>query len=173
MKIIFIIISIFITSNVYSTEQKPDLLIIDKDTIYLKSFPLEKLDFKNSPFNYGEHSFRSTDCWRGYQAIWTIENDSLYLIDIIRDDSTKVRLDIQKYFQENGYEYKIKDGKILADWYTARFEDFFMTFKPMYHSYNDKTSIFESYRPRKKKILVIIQDGIIIENRIKNDISQK
>ena len=60
-------------STVLSTEQTPDRLIIGKDTIYLKSFPLEQLRTKNKfsepPFYYyGKYSFPSTGCYRGYIA---------------------------------------------------------------------------------------------------------
>ena len=167
--ILTVTISIITVLNGFSTEQIPDLLIIDNDTIYLKSFPLEKLEFKNPPFKYGEYPFSSTACWRGYQAVWTIENDSLFLIAFIRDDSTKTRLDIEKYFRENNYEYKKKDGKILADWYSANLEDYFKTFNPRYHGYNNKVYLFDPTRKsKKKKILMIIKSGRIIENKIKN-----
>ena len=50
-KLITIIIFSTITCNCFSTEQLADLLIIGKDTVYLKSFPLEMLEFEKSLFH--------------------------------------------------------------------------------------------------------------------------
>jgi len=57
MKIIVIFSAILFLSTTYSfaTEQFPDILIIENDTLYLKSFPLEELRLKeklrNRPLN--------------------------------------------------------------------------------------------------------------------------
>ena len=169
MQKIILTISLIIiaVSHLFSTEQKPDLLILGKDTIYLQSFPLEKLEFKIPPFKYGDYPFHTTGCWRGYQAVWTIENDKLYLVEIIRDDSSNQRLNIEKYFADNGYSPKIENGKILADWYTANLEDYFKTFNPQFHGYNDKKCLFESYRPKEKRRLIKIESGVVVENKMK------
>ncbi len=79
--------------HLFASPQVPDYIIFRGDTIatynlileqYLQGqekTPSEKLfglSFRNS-LN-GEFSF---NCWRGYQAIYKIENDSLFLMDII------------------------------------------------------------------------------------------
>jgi len=164
LTILFIIISF---ADAFSTGQIPDLLILGKDTIYLQSFPLETLNLKIRPFKYENHSFHTTGCWRGYQAVWTIENSKLYLVEIIRDDSSKQRLNIKTYLADNGYSPKIENGKILADWYTANLEDYFKTFNRQFEGYNDKKCLFESHSPKKKKRLIRIESGIVIENKMK------
>ena len=68
----------------YSTAQVPDLLIYNGDTLMLFSNPLEFFynETNPKPVTFVETNCSSTACWRGYQATWLIENDSLYLIKI-------------------------------------------------------------------------------------------
>jgi len=97
-RFLLVIAAIFLTfSTVLSTEQFPDILIIGKDTIYLKSFPLEQLRAKNkfikTPFDYGSYSFPSTGCYRGYVATWQIIDEFLTLKEVRKIDS-----DLSHYF---------------------------------------------------------------------------
>jgi len=152
----FLLVSIdFFT---FATQQKPDFLIIENDTILLKSFPLEKLGFKLSPFNYGMYDYRSTDCWRGYQATWKVIGDKLFLIEIVKDDSTKAKLDIEDYFKANNYSLQIINGLVFADWYTADLE-------PYFRKYGKKKCLFSSYQPKKSKTKLKFEKGILIENK--------
>lgn len=43
--------------------------IIENDTIYLKTFPLEKLEMSKPPFGNTKATKFSTASWRGYRAI--------------------------------------------------------------------------------------------------------
>lgn len=69
--------------------QRPDYIIIKGDTIptynlLLESY-LQKRDSVEAQRLWGL-AFRdgaSTNCWRGYQAIYLLQNDSLFLVDII------------------------------------------------------------------------------------------
>ena len=68
----------------FSTEQIPDRLIIGKDTIYLKTFPLDylrvKYKIRKAPFDYGGGwDFPYTVCYRGYVATWQTIDDFLTL----------------------------------------------------------------------------------------------
>jgi hypothetical protein len=156
----------YFTNNLYGTEQIPDLLINGKDTICLKSFPLEKLNFKVDPFSYGEYSFPHTACWRGYQAIWSIENDSLYLLDIIKIDSTKQKINLKKYFELNVYQAIIIKGKVFADWYSANLE----TYDFSYANYGNNC-LFESYKPKKRKKKLEFSNGIIICDKLNDSLN--
>lgn len=135
--IILSIIFIFIVADVFSTEQISDKLIIDGDTVYLNTFPLEELKIEKRPFWYGEYSFPHTGCWRGYCATWKIIEGKLALIEVVKVDSTKEHLDIINYLKLNDYSPKLVDGFVYADWYTKElkpytspyqfeFEDFFL-----------------------------------------------
>jgi hypothetical protein len=75
-----ILFSILISNEIFSTAQIPDLLIYKSDTVALYANPLEAYYNENIPrpdFKLG--GCWSTACWRGYQAIWEIKNDSLFL----------------------------------------------------------------------------------------------
>jgi hypothetical protein len=106
----------------FATEQTPDLLIVGKDTFYLKSFPINKLNFKENmnPFDTG--LFVSTNCWRGYKATWEIKDSKLFLqkIQKCNTDSIIDYYKIISHFEINGYKPKILNGMIFADWYTAK-----------------------------------------------------
>ncbi len=62
----------------------------------------------------------SFNCWRGYQAIYKIENDSLFLVDIIncgefrngKIDRNKSVKKIKSVFGE-----KVRKGKVFIDWF--------------------------------------------------------
>ena len=69
-KILLLFVFFTLVTKCFSTEQFCDLIIIGRDTIYLKSFPLEKLKLSVAPFKYGNVTSPNTGCWRGYIAIW-------------------------------------------------------------------------------------------------------
>ena len=101
-----LILSLFIISiiKVSATEQIPDLLIIENDTFYLKTFPLEQLRLKKkikvAPFDYGDYGFVSTACYRGYVATWKVIDDKLMLIEVEKVDSISEKLNIVEYFKK-------------------------------------------------------------------------
>lgn len=79
--------------RLFASPQMPDYIIFKGDTIATYNLILEQylqrhdttkteqlfgLSFRNS--TNGSFSF---NCWRGYQAIYKIDNDSLFLVDII------------------------------------------------------------------------------------------
>jgi hypothetical protein len=82
-KVLFI--GVFFTLNVFGTIQIPDLLIYNGDTILIESYPLESYfnDQNLRPDSIFFKDCLSTACWRGYQAIWKIENDRLFLVSIL------------------------------------------------------------------------------------------
>ena len=121
--LISILVNLF-SIQAYGTEQIPDLLIIEKDTFYLfYTFPIEdlNLEIKKNPFISGKYTIHSTACWRGYQAIWKIKNNKLYLQNVksCHSDSIFHYNSVIEYFRVNGYEPNIENGKILADWFTS------------------------------------------------------
>jgi hypothetical protein len=87
-------VSLMLSLSLWSSEllgspQTPDYIIIKGDTIptynlLLESY-LQKLDTVEAQRLFGL-AFRdgaSTNCWRGYQAIYLLQNDSLFLVNII------------------------------------------------------------------------------------------
>jgi hypothetical protein len=158
MKIIigFIFLITFSINFIFATEQLPDLLIIENDTICLKSFPLEELGLQVRPFKYGDYEFPSTACWRGYQAIWKVFDNKLFLIEILKADSTKERLDLEFFFNSNNYTPTKINGMIYANWYSANLEQY-----PRYWT----GCVFESHKPKKSKLSYRFVNGMLTEKK--------
>jgi hypothetical protein len=159
MKILLFILLLSYHLFIYATEQTPDILVIGNDTIYLKSFPLDDLNFSHRPF--GEELI-NTGCWRGYQAVWMIENDSLFLKEIrpCYPDTALVQFNIEKYFIDNEYNPVIIGGKIFADWYSAKFIHYYVSaFSHCYYSpSNDEVDYYN--------IVLWFQKGVLVLNRL-------
>ncbi|MEZ4887608.1 MAG: hypothetical protein R3E32_22940 [Chitinophagales bacterium] len=123
--------------NAFATEQDPDLLLIEGYTVYLKCFPLEDLELQYRPFGLTLLTAPNTACWRGYQAIWRLQNDSLFLEKILAcpllgdgdaylieenswkllDAEPQMQEDLLEFFRKNGLESKVLKGRVFADWY--------------------------------------------------------
>lgn len=119
MKRIFFLIVILLTvslSETFATVQEPDIIIYKGDSLFLYAAPLELL-YKNKlegpKFFADKMGCMTTACWRGYQAVWKIIDNDLYLTGILsccyREDNIKA--DLKKIFGN-----KCIDGKVKADW---------------------------------------------------------
>lgn len=117
----FILITILISVCSFATEQFPDLLFIEEDTVYIKDFPLEQLMFEYKVTDMFDTESLSTGCWRGYRAHWRIENDSLFLEKIVGCFDENKSIDMFELFSKNQYEVEIYNGRIFADWYDISF----------------------------------------------------
>jgi len=168
-KQILILLLIFISIvKVSATEQIPDLLIIENDTFYLKTFPLETLmlkkKIKNNPFNYGKYPFVSTACYRGYVATWKVINNKLMLIEVEKVDSTHEKLDLVEYFKKVDFVPTMINGLISADWYsdTLKQYDFFS-----YYINPERFYLSVDYlKEPDRKIELIFNKGQLSSNRI-------
>lgn len=110
---------LFLKSNsIFGTDQIPDFLIIENDTICIFAKPLELLyDEKTRPKTFfDKEPCGMTACWRGYYAYWKLENNKLYLIKIVDCCDIKVTADLKKIFGS-----KFKDNKVFAYWVTGTF----------------------------------------------------
>ena len=159
-KVLFIFFTL-LSLNVIATEQEPDLLIVNNDTIYLQHFFLKKLQLNHNPFLEKNplpiENTPSTSCWRGYRAIWTIENDSLFLTRIIRcriGESRNDEEDIFKLFEKNDIPYIEKNGMIFASWATVKLYKYRSSSKCVRLS-----SIKESFF---RKIYLNVENGIVL-----------
>ncbi len=107
----------FISASKLITEQTPDILIVDNQRYYLKSFPLENLDLKEN-YTKGDSIEINSGCWRGYQATWKVRNDSLFLIKLT--DCYKNReYDLQEFFIRKTPIIHLSGTELFAYWYTA------------------------------------------------------
>src|SRR5690554_1414545 len=165
MKKLLILLAFVLSSlNCFSTIQIPDFLIIEKDTFYLDSFPLERLGFEKSPFSYGEFNFPHTGCWRGYRATWKIIDNKLALIEVVKVDSTNQKLDIIDFFNQNNYTSKLVNGYVYADWYTSRL----FTCSSLYYYLHSRFHLEEEnpWTMNKKNVQLVFDKGNLKVNRI-------
>lgn len=118
MRYLFLkILILFVTPVIgYCTAQYPDKLIYKGDTIPIFANPLEPyLKAHNIDTLPDFRGCGSTACWRGYVAIWEIENDSLFLNEVTpcyndcRKDPNNA--DLKELFGED-----FKNGRVFAKW---------------------------------------------------------
>ncbi|HVW96032.1 MAG TPA: hypothetical protein VHA56_08695 [Mucilaginibacter sp.] len=118
----------FFSFKIFASPQMPDYIIYKNDTIatynLLVEQYLQKHDQTNREQLFGL-TFRdgaSFNCWRGYQAIYKIQNDSLYLSDIINCGSIKDKTfdkgaSLKKMYAIFGD--KLVGDKVFIDWFSG------------------------------------------------------
>ena len=153
---------LILSVNVFATQQTPDLLIIGKDTIFLADFPLKQLELKHKPF--GENEWVSTNCWRGYVAIWRIVDDTLFLEKIIRCNRESGEENIVELFKKNNIQYQEKNGMIFANWCTLKF--YKVTVYTQGHSVTVKELQSNGWEKQEKKLVLQIENGIVTRNEL-------
>lgn len=156
-----------------ASPQAPDYIIIGNDTLPLYHLILEDylhsieqttdsnnlfgFSFRND-FGYG---ITSTNCWRGYQAVYILENDSLFLKDIIPcnslrelcvDDINNSNEQMRKVFKE-----RFKNNRVFIDWYSNDFA--IPKGKPIWWD-----GIFTTLYDKEK--IYSVRKGILIDNHI-------
>lgn len=114
--------------KIFASPQMPDYIIYKNDTIatynLLVEQYLQKHDQTNREQLFGL-TFRdgaSFNCWRGYQAIYKIQNDSLFLSDIINCGSIKNKTidksaSLQKIHAIFGD--KLVSDKVFINWFSG------------------------------------------------------
>lgn len=112
--------------GLFASPQMPDYIIYGKDTIATYNLILEtylqKLDSTKTDKLFGL-SFRdgsSFSCWRGYQAVYKIENDSLFLVNIINcGELRNGKIDKKQSFEKmkSIFSEKFTNGKVYIDWF--------------------------------------------------------
>ena len=113
--IIFILIAFKL--DCFATRQTGDLLIINKDTLIIYQYPLDKYFNKGNFYNPGFFSdYSRTSCWRGYKAVWIIKDNMLYLKDIY-DCTLSINIPIDRIGKS-----KDDQGLIFADWFEGSFK---------------------------------------------------
>jgi hypothetical protein len=112
----------------FASPQSPDYIIYKGDTIATYTLILEQYFQKQDKADQGKLfglSFRdgaSLNCWRGYQAIYEVENDSLFLTDIIycgerRSGKIDKAASVQK--MKNLFNDKFLNERVYIDWFSG------------------------------------------------------
>jgi hypothetical protein len=85
---LFTLLLTVFTLGAFASPQSPDYIIYKGDTLATYTLILEQYFQLQEKADQGKLfglSFRdgaTFNCWRGYQAIYKIDNDSLFLVDI-------------------------------------------------------------------------------------------
>jgi hypothetical protein len=113
------ILMVLFSLTIFATEQTPDRLIYQSDTIFIETYPLEDLMNSNSIirkqiFGYSEEICTSSGSWRGHIATWKIENDSLFLIRLINGCEDH-EFKLEEVFQDG----QMNKNKVFAGWFTG------------------------------------------------------
>ncbi|MEO6130835.1 MAG: hypothetical protein ABIQ02_03230 [Saprospiraceae bacterium] len=143
----------------FTIDQKPDLLIIGKDTLFLRSFPLEDLGFEIRPFKSADIYVPNLDCLREYQATWKLINNKLFLTEIRKDNKNHDKVDIMAFFKANHYEPIVLNGLVFADWVTIKLS----TYPKNYGHW----SCYSNRKGKKWKTCLVFEKGIATYNRFK------
>ena len=131
IKTVIVIFLFLLASKSTASPQSPDLLIYKGDTtrVYVLLVELyfnlikKNDDVEGQLFGLNFRDGATFNCWRGYQAIYKIENDSLFLEHITSCnelyysdsiDTQKSKRRIKEIFGEN-----VKNGKVLINWYSG------------------------------------------------------
>jgi len=116
---ILIFIFFLLFKNAFSTGQVPDYLIINNDTLPIFSNPLDqyirKVENKELKKLIDSINCNSTACWRGYKAIWELQNDTLFLRKIAS---------CHKFCGHEVSDTNLKEifgtENVVADWFTGK-----------------------------------------------------
>lgn len=131
MKTLIKILIIIIPLQIFATPQDPEMLIYKNDTLWIDIFPLEDLRIKNNLIDEKQKKlfkWSITTNWRGYEGVWKIENDSLFLTEIRHDDSYK-KVNLNQIFDNS----KISKKGVFAYWFsnviTTNYGEYLGTFE--------------------------------------------
>ena len=125
---VFIVFLTLSHSQLFASPQLPDYIIYKGDTIATYTLILEQYFQKQEKTDQVKLfglSFRdggSLNCWRGYQAIYIIENDSLFLADIIycgerRCGKIDKAASVEK--MKTIFNDKFLNNKVFIDWFSG------------------------------------------------------
>lgn len=125
---VFIVFLALSSLQLLASPQLPDYVIYKGDTLATYTLILEKYFQKQGKADQGELfglSFRdgaSLNCWRGYQAIYKIDNDSLFLADIIHcSERTVGEIDKAASVEKMKaiFNGKFSNDRVYIDWFSG------------------------------------------------------
>jgi hypothetical protein len=114
-----IIFTFFLSSIVFGTEQRPDIIIYNGKNYVLGTYPLERY-FEKYPDKCPKREIKSTALWRGYIATFEIKDNQLYLKDIeIQVIDTTVEEKWKTKWESVKNEVFSKQELVKMDWFTG------------------------------------------------------
>ncbi len=162
--ILLTILFLFLSSvhYTYLSDQVHDLLILQSDTIRIKTFPLEELGFSQRPFPHTEVTLSGLHCLRGYQATWEVIDKRLYLTRLVNIHDPNAEIDLVQYFLDNAYTPIVVNGRIFANWYSKSLASY-----PRQYSFWG--CIWKPRKARKPKATVRFENGMLVMNKYKGN----
>jgi hypothetical protein len=134
-----IILFLLLPLKLFGTAQEPDLIIYKGDTLFLHACPLGF--YPNRELINTQNLFESklgscsTGCWRGYIAVWEIDDNKLYLTKIKNHCYLSYMSSVDSYknagigIDSIGSEFadlkmlfpeRYENGKVRADWMSGK-----------------------------------------------------
>lgn len=150
------------TAELLASPQMPDYVIYGKDTIVTYNLVLEQYlqrqdkTKREQLFGLSFRDGASFNCWRGYQAIYKIENDSLFLVGIISCGELRhKKTDKDQSFEKmkSIFGDKFKNEKVFIDWF-----DGYLSF-PLTNKILRWDGIFHTIFEREK--VISISSGLV------------
>lgn len=133
-----IILAIALSFSTYATEQAPDRLVINGDTLRLHALPLEQWKKQNGwdgPLFADSILEFNTACWRGYIAEWEVMDNRLYLTNIYNcNRSANVDLDTL-------FPGKVHNERVFAEWFSDTVTAYYG--KLVYYEHTGFSSIYQ------------------------------
>lgn len=111
----------------FASPQMPDYIIYKNDTIPTYNLILEQYLQKVNPseeklFGLSFRGASSTNCWRGYQAIYEITDNKLYLTNIIScgelRNNSKINFTESQNRMKEIFGDKVENYKVFIDWFS-------------------------------------------------------
>lgn len=160
---LFLVFILFLPFTLQATVQTKDLLIYKGDTVSISPFPLEYYPLidtmRDSLFNENPEGWCTTN-YRGYQAIWILTDNKLFLTSIQPPYHHKGKSNLSRLF---GARY---DGqKVFADWYSG--ELFVSLGKEIYRNGEWYEGVLTEQEEKLTVCNGIITDAITYNNAIK------
>lgn len=95
------------------TAQAKELLLLDGNFEWTSSLPLTRC-LAERRIDMRDHAQRwSSGCWRGYEAVWEVADDHLYLIGLLQPDEQP---------HDTAIVFGDRRLPIRADWFSGRIE---------------------------------------------------
>lgn len=125
---IFILVFTILSTRLLASPQMPDYIIYGKDTLATYNLILERYLQRNDTasietlFGLSFRDGSSFSCWRGYQAVYKVDGDSLFLVDIIQCGELRGgQINKSASFKKMKaiFDARLINDRVFIDWYSG------------------------------------------------------
>ncbi|WP_175622269.1 hypothetical protein [Chryseobacterium schmidteae] len=171
-KLLFLLL-FFLSLRAIASPQLPDLIIYKNDTIPTYNLLIEKyLIEKFNDDELAKFSFKGEliplSCWRGYQGVYEVIDNKLYLSGMIDCGDSRYR---SRWFNEESlarmkevFGDKVINGRVLMDWFSGS-----INFTENFHKNNIlRENLFFLIIFRNEKVLDFSNGNLIKDYNVDN-----